>query len=507
MNPKFDLLESAWVPCIAVDGSIIELGLRDALAQAHELRELAGESPLVTAALHRLLLAVLHRVFGPATPGEWGVLWQAGRWDDVALDKYLYRWRGRFDLFDPQHPFYQASDDRVKPKSVATLVQDIASGNNPTLFDHHTEDQGFALAPAQAARALIAAHVFGLSGTCNPKLGLYFSDGPCARGVIFLVEGETLFETQALNLLRYPSETVMPQYANDRPSWEMDDPFTPARSVAHGYLDYLTWQSRRIVLMPEAAASGVVVRQMTTAPGLRLDRAVADPMKYYRRDEKRGPLVVRFNEHRALWRDSAALLQLEASGYLPPRVFDWLATLVDRGYLEASQTRRYLALGMANDRAGVHFCRTERMPLPLAYLQDEKLVEHLQEALEMADSCGRQLWGATRTLARFVLSPQSDAESARQPAPKDLQALTRQWAVERRYWSRLEIPFRETMEALPKAPEQALSDWRGILLRTAREAFGQVADNLGHGPGALKAVVRATDQLVAGLARALPASD
>ncbi len=505
MNPKFDLLESPWVPCIAVDGSTIEMGLRDALAQAHQLRELAGESPLVTAALHRLLLAILHRVFGPATAGEWGVLWHAGLWDQMALDKYLYRWRGRFDLFHPQHPFYQASDDRVKPKSVASLAQDIASGNNPTLFDHHTKDSGLTLTPAQAARMLVAAHAFGLAGLSG--LSQKYTDGPCARGVTFLVQGETLFETLALNLLRYPSETVMPQYANDRPSWEMDDPFTPARSVPRGYLDYLTWQSRRMVLMPEAAASGVIVRQMTTAPGLRLDSAVADPMKHYRRDEKRGPLVLRFNEHRALWRDSAALLQLQASGYLPPRVFDWLATLVDRGYLEASQTRRYLALGMANDQARVHFYRTERMPLPLAYLQDEKLVEYLQEALEMADSCGRQLWGATRTLARFVLSPQSDAESALQPNPKDLQALTRQWAVERRYWSRLEIPFRETMEALPKGQEQALSHWREILLRTAREAFGHVADNLGHDPGALKAVVRATDQLAAGLARALPASD
>ena len=65
MSVSFDLLKRAWVPCIRADGTLDELSLRDALVRAHELRALHGESPLVVAALYRLLLAVLHRVFGP----------------------------------------------------------------------------------------------------------------------------------------------------------------------------------------------------------------------------------------------------------------------------------------------------------------------------------------------------------------------------------------------------------------------------------------------------------
>jgi hypothetical protein len=38
------------------------------------------------------------------------------------------------------------------------------------------------------------------------------------------------------------------------------------------------------------------------------------------------------------------------------------------------------------------------------------------------------------------------------------------------------------------------------------EGFDQVTDNLGHDPRTLKAVVRARDQLAAGLAKTLPAS-
>jgi CRISPR system Cascade subunit CasA len=504
MKATFDLVESPWVPCIRGDGTTVEVGLRDALVKAHELRELHGESPLVTAALHRLLLAMLHRVFGPASRREWADLWQGGRWPEQGVETYLGRWRQRFDLFHPTRPFYQAPGETVDPWSLAGLVYEVASGDNPTLFDHHTRDDGISVTPARAARLLVAAQAFGLGGARNPKLKLYFTDAPCARGVVFLVQGDSLFETLALNLLRYPDDAVMGHQSDDRPAWEMDDPFAPPRSVPLGYLDYLTWQNRRILFTPPAASNRPLVTETRVAPGLRLEEGVLDPMKHYRQDKNRGPLMTRFREHRALWRDSAALFQLGQAEYIPPRAFDWLASLVYRGYLDKSETRRYLALGMAADQARVDFYRSERMPLPLAYLRDQELVEYLEQAVDMAERAGRQLWGATRTLAALLLSPESDSGGGRQPAREDLHCMTSQWAADRRYWSRLEIPFLETLESLPDEPDQSLERWRSTLRRTARGAFDELADNLGPTPRAFKAVVRASGQLAAGLAKALP---
>lgn len=499
MNPTFDLLTCPWVPCIESDGRSVELGLRDALVRAHELRELHGESPLVTAALHRLLLAVLHRVFGPATDREWDALWRAGRWDAARLDDYLDRWRHRFDLFDPKRPFYQAPDRRVQPKPVSGLVYEVASGNNPTLFDHHTDAEGITLRPGQAARMLVAAQTFGLAGLSG--LPQKFTDAPCASGVVFLVQGDTLFETLALNLLRYSDER------DDCPCWEMDDPFLPDRSVPRGYLDYLTWQNRRVLFFPEMTTEGPVVRKMTMAPALRLDEAVLDPMTHYHREEKRGLFPLAFTEGRALWRDSAALFRLQGTSdkEYPPRTFVWLAELVDKGYLDGSQTRRFLALGMSKKQAKVNFYRSEQMPLPMCYLKDRRLVERLSEGLQMAEDAGRQLWGAARTLATLVLCPEADLDPDRQPAREDLDSLTRQWAVERRYWAQLELPFRQMMETLPQNEEVALTTWRKTLLRSAWEALGPVIDNLGHTPRTFKAGVRAREQLAAGLAKALPA--
>ena len=500
MRPTFDLLESPWIPCIGADGRLVELGLRDALVQAHELREIHGESPLVTAALHRLLLAVLHRVFGPASYKEWGRLWETGRWDPARLDDYLDRWRDRFDLFHPERPFYQAPDDRVRPKPLNRLVHEIAHGNNTTLFDHHIEEKNFALTPAQAARALVALQCFGLAGLSG--LPQKYTDGPCARGVLFLVQGENLFQTLALNLVRYPDGTDQP---DDRPVWEASDPFLPERTRPLGRLDLFTWQNRRILLYPEEMDGSTVVRQMTEAPALRLDADVLDPMKHYSRDERRGPRLLRFHEGRALWRDSVALLQLRTPGYHPPRAFSWLAELVDEGCLDLYQTRRYLALGMDSDQAKVRYYRMERMPLPLRYLTQQELVDSLKEALQMAEDVSRQLWGATRTLATLILSPQADTGEGHQPEQQDLDGLMSRWAVDRFYWSRLELPFREMMESLPEEKgEEALETWRKTLRQTAWQAFNRLTNDLGYDPHALKAVVRARGQLAAGLKKALP---
>jgi CRISPR system Cascade subunit CasA len=503
MNQAFNLLDSPWIPCTRTDGRPVELSLRDALAESHRLSELHGESPLVTVALHRLLLAVLHRAFdGPRSWREWNQLWEADRWDESRLDGYLNRWRHRFDLFDPERPFYQAADERVPdPAPINRLIHEMAHGSNATLFDHHLEEENPTLTPAEAARALLAIQAFGLGGFGMGRLS--HTDAPCTGGIIFLVQGETLFETLALNLMRYPDEKLPGQAAEaDRPVWEMDDPFHPERSVPLGYLDYLTWQNRRILFFPESTADGPVVRAMTEAPALRLKDGILEPMMHYTERDRGGLRPLSFREGRALWRDSAALFRLRTAGYRPPLVFDWLAELVDQGYLEIHQTRRYVALGMSKSRAKVNFYRSERMPLPLMYLQRATLVEHLSHALKMAETTASQLWGATRTLATLILSPEADTEGGRKPAREDLDQLMSQWTVDRHYWVQLETPFQETMEALPSDPEAALTDWQATLRKAAWRAFDRVTQQLSHDPQKLKAVVRARGQLAAGLKKA-----
>src|SRR5436309_116204 len=109
----FNLVDRLWIPCVTQAGDSVLYGLLETLSRANKFKEIRDASPLVTVSLHRLLLAVLHRVFGPESPDAWAQMWQRGegKFDTAALEDYLkcpdvYP---RFDLFDDEHPFYQTA--------------------------------------------------------------------------------------------------------------------------------------------------------------------------------------------------------------------------------------------------------------------------------------------------------------------------------------------------------------------------------------------------------------
>ncbi|MEN6480245.1 MAG: type I-E CRISPR-associated protein Cse1/CasA, partial [Anaerolineales bacterium] len=280
MTLTFDLLREPWIPCIPKGGnsSTIYLGIRDTLVRAHELHALHAQSPLTTVALMRLLLAITHRVFGPRDIPSWTALWQTGHWDAAQLDDY-FGWRGcagRFDLFDDKRPFYQVTQFRANrlpdPRPVSELVHEEASGNNVTLFDHHFDDQQRWIAPGEAARRLITAQAytlgFGISHVYQDRQ-CQFADGPCARGALFLIEGDSLFETLLLNMRQYPlPNSRLPDRSDDAPAWEMEDPLADGRELPLGYLDYLTWQTWQIQLIADETSEGPRVTRVRRCMGL-----------------------------------------------------------------------------------------------------------------------------------------------------------------------------------------------------------------------------------------------
>lgn len=516
MTFSFNLLHQPWLPGLTLEGKPAELTLREALLNAHHYRELSAESPLLTIAIHRLLLTILHRVFGPKNMSAWGDLWHNQQFPAAPLETYFDKWQHRFDLFDTSHPFMQTPDPRMKSKSIINLVTDMASGNNATLFNHHTEEQGVSLTPAESGRALLAGQLFGLAGLSG--IPDKFTDSPGARGVHFFAEGQNLFETLLLNLPQYPTEEgEIPSLPEDKPAWESDNPYLPERETPLGYLDYLTWPSRRILLEATLVNNQPVVRTMTIGPGLRLSPNVRDPFKHYRIDEERGYLVHRFNEDKALWRNSHAFLAV-AKGqqnfhqtWRPPLAFHWLEKLVFRGYIDIQKTYHFLALGMANDQAKVEFFQTERMPLPLAYLQNEQLVQSLQESLVKAEETWQTLRFATQILAMYIYGsvPDEPTDGKRwAKLNKDTKERANAWltssGTERNYWHQLELPFLRLLQDLPQDIGTAQEAWNTLLRQTAEQAFEHCAQYAGEDAKALKAAVHGRRQLHAGLNKLFP---
>lgn len=473
--------------------------------------------------MHRLLLAILHRVFGPRVPTEWKKLWQRERFDADRVNDYLLKPQiaSRFDLFDDKRRFYQARDPRAGEKSVISLIIHTASGNNATLFDHSTEAASLALTPAQVARALIVSQAFGIGGLSG--LPEKFTDAPCAKGTLFFAKGANLFETLILNLIRYDEDMPLATpNADDCPAWEMEDPFSPDRSQPRGYLDYLTWQNRRIWLFPEDKDGKVVVRLMSWAPGLALHADGIDPMKHYSVDKQGGMQPLCFTAERALWRDSSVLFELSDTKR-PPHVVSWLAGLAQPPHSVLDMTRRYqlMALGMAKSKASLEFLRAEGLPLPPSLLTEADRVSDLSHALQAAEHAAAALRRAAFVLAWLLLYPTTNDAAfdtlekielkigkGRNPKSDDKDAqhaykLYASWGVERYFWSALEPYFHRMIQDLPDQPEQAEQTWRAEVRRAARAAFRQAESYAAGDRRSLRAAAFARQWFNIGLAAAV----
>jgi CRISPR system Cascade subunit CasA len=498
MPISFNLLDEPFVPVYGADGRN-ERSLRDVLILAHEIREMRDASPLATLALHRLLLAILHRNFGPTSPSQWQQLWEAGRFPAAPLEAYFKKCHDKFDLFDKTQPFFQDSAFRTKePNGINQLVRELCRGNNATLFDHTSEDPPPLLTPAEVARALIAEQAFAVGGG-KSELG-YTTSAPLIGGVAVLVGGENLFETLMLNLVRYDHRHPIAGGEGDAPAWERGGLLVDGAPSPDGYLDYLTWQSRSIHLHPEPDGK---VRFMSYAQGRKLDsqKSTYDPMVAYRRDKEKGDVPIRLSEAKALWRDSAALFQFaETDAFRGPANLRWLHELKDAGAIPGAKGFTLAAFGLCTDKAKVKFWRQETLPLPLAYLTDKDLVRSLQDAIDLAEAVGRDaVRSAAKTVASRLLAP-----GKRSPDKNQLRATVDSIGADALFWSRLELPFREFLIGLPgdsRHQKEQIDSWFRETLDIAQRAFQQTAGQLDRTGRAMRAFVDGERQLFLALSK------
>jgi len=504
MKPAFNLIDEPWIPAISNKGKELKLGLRDVILKSHTLREIYDASPVVTAALYRLLLALLHRVYGPYSVADWKDLYRNKRFPREPLEKYLKKWRPRFWLFHSKHPYYQTIEPppKVEPKGIGYMRFESADSgmvDRQRLFDHGADDYSTRIPFDMAARLLVAYQNYALGGTGNliwetgekDTKKWSFKDSPLSRGVFFLVKGANLFETLVLNMVGLRKDRPLPGTLtrDDRPAWEQDEWVPSWSTTPKGYLDILTWRSRRILLVRDDEKKSVVGFHRGQGDAL-YDDYIDPQMTILRRANRLSPL--KFRTDRALWRDSTALLRLTAggagNGERPPEQIIWLAELVDAGHLPPSKRFDISAYGLCAERAKVHFWRRESLPIPLRYLENQGLVETLQYCLGKAEDVSRSLYSVAMDLSRKL--------STREDAPRLFEHLNPQPY----YWSALEPAFFRVMDDVAESgesdPEQRIvRAWVKTLYYTALEAFDTVVKDLDRSAKALKAVTEAEGYL------------
>lgn len=442
----FNLVGQSFIPALQ-HGRLLQLSLRETLLQSAQIAELSHPSPLITVALHRLLLAVLQRIFG-ADPLSAQANWcRDGNFPAARIDAYLDRWRDRFDLFDAERPFLQLADFSIElsRRPVTALLPEAVSGNNKTLFDHSLDRAPAALDPAAAALALLVSQCFALGG--GRTAFQYSSHAPSATAALFLAQGENLFETLLLNLM--PQSAA--EHAADRASWERERPWR-TDEMRNGYkLAYAgpaqlySLPARSVRLHAQEEAGCIAVRWVSLASGATFDDPLGtleDPLVCYRQDEKRGRLALGLSVERAFWRDFQALRPFpaqNAAAWQPPAVISHAAELLE--ILDDGRPVAFMLYAQASDKAKVELWRHERFAIAAALRHDAAAWDVIRRALETAERAGKALGSACYALAGYLLSPR-DGDADRKRAGQ----LARSFAVLPRYWSLLDVDFHSWLD-------------------------------------------------------------
>jgi len=498
----FNLITQPWIP--VREGSALRLvGLQEALLEAHRFTRIEDPSPLVTAALHRLLLAVLHRALeGPKDAYE-AAAWFGKGFDAEKIRAYLDRHHDRFDLFHPQSPFYQVPDFTLERsrRSWTVLAPELNSDNNKVLFDHSVTSRPRPLYPAEAARLLVANQTFALSA--GKSVLCHTATAPVATAALAIALGENLHQTLCLNLVSYPQS----QYERDHATWEqeplrVDDlkNCEAARATPKGIVHRYTWLSRAVRLEPEEEGGETVVRWIAYASGVRYEEAAVrpDPMVAFRPDpkdpSKQYPLG--FREGRALWRDFASLLPRPASAHSLGVVEHARNVYRALGTRFRGRGIPVMVAGQANDQAKIELWRGEVYRLPEAILSDKDVWRFVEENLEKAEEMGKALNGAAFALAKELLSL-----GDRQPSNDDVNKLAQSFPHQIAYWSALEGQFADWIVRLGPDFEhqqaQLERDWLKALQHEAQQAWRLTTLAAGDDARALRAIYKSEGVLLA----------
>jgi CRISPR system Cascade subunit CasA len=484
---SFSLIDEPWLPCMLTTGASTMLSLRAVLYQAHQVRELALDIPTQFPPILRMLLAVLHQALdGPWDDAQWEQWYREGQFSQERIRSYLDspQVASRFDLFDPEAPFFQAAglcSDNGKTKTAALLIPHIATAHNVPLFSAARDSSPSALTPAEAARWLLHAHAWdtasiktGAAGDPQAKNGKTTGNptGPLGQLGVLIPCGPTLWHTLMFNLLDLAEQDLSP--SGDLPVWErapLTEAWTARRSS--GLLDLYTWPSRRIRLLPEHDGDQIVVRQVLVCAGDRLDRTSVtrtDPHTAFRRstdqEKKQGkqPVYLPWTHRpdRRLWRGLGMILARErstatvrASADAPRErrayVLEQLGGLTRGDMLRDIVVRiRGFGISYGNQAAVIDDTYADEFPLPVALLrvQAAPWERAALDAVAAADRSAGCLAGLATDISRAAGC--SDDKLLRSHATR----------ARTRLYARLDVEFPPWIIQLPGTqPAEALRIW------------------------------------------------
>lgn len=435
MTSTFSLLDEPWIRVSRLDGSPDEVSLLTLFRQAQDIEGIHGEIASQDVAILRLLLAICHRTMGgPQDLATWRRYWDEPDLLGQQATAYLERYRDRFDLRDPQHPFFQVAGIHAasgKTAGLESLIIDVPNGN--PFFTTRIADGLEAISWAEAARWLVHVHAFdpsgirsGAVGDPQVKGGKGYPIGPGWTGQIgvVVVEGDNLERTLLLNTV-VPSATagMLVKPDQDLPPWERepDGPAGTAGLEPAGPVSCYTWQTRRVLLH----GTDQEVTRLFLGNGDKAtpqNRYLVEPMTAWRYSEPQSKkfratvyMPRKLPNDRAFWRGLSALVaQLspsitvkgagEVTRYRPPGVVTFYQQLMSRRLVPRSGLIPLRAVGIeyGAQEAVVTELVDDVLSLPAGLLDPEskRLVTVVHDSMEQTEHVATALRNLASNLDR-----------------------------------------------------------------------------------------------------------
>jgi CRISPR system Cascade subunit CasA len=441
---KFNLIEEKWIPVRFLDGSRDELGIRDTLLRAREISAIEDTSPLVVAALHRFLLAVLYRALqGPTDIEQAKKVFKEGI-PAKQIQAYLEEMSPRFWLFDERYPFGQIPDFKPKEwKAWTKIAAEHNADNAKVLFDHIDIENPGTISYAAAARWLLAAQTFDLAVAKSEVIQPL--DAPSARALFFIVLGHNLHDTLCFNLRPRAKHLCRADLAIwERNPETINELKSGRRRAAMGYADYYTWRSRTVVL---ENGKGDSIQRLGFASGVRIsgDDEFIDPMVCYEANPKLGFMAKKLREEKQFWREFDSLL---------PGGEDKIPLVLENAIelcrpAKDRWPRGILVCGQKTKRgqAKVDFWRYSLFALPKALSETSRVRSFIHSILEIAEESGKSLRSAFWIFNRHLLfrNPEKKDEELTREEKTDIWSMVDGMAPVQVYWSSLEVDFHRVL--------------------------------------------------------------
>ena len=499
MTASFNLLDEPWIRVTRLDGAPDEVSLLSLFREATDIAGIHGEIASQDTAVLRLLLAICHRAMdGPEDLDVWEEYWRdPGSLGRDAVD-HLERHRERFDLRDPERPFFQVAGIRTasgKLWGLKSLIADVPN-NNP-LFTTRIAEGLESIGWAEAARWLVHVHAFdpagirsGAVGDPLAKKGRSFPIGTGWAGQIgtVTVMGENLERTLLLNTVVCGEldglNGVDP--ASDLAPWERE-PDGPARTPAReplGPVDCYTWQTRRVLLHgDDDGVTGLFLGNGDRATPQ--NRFLVEPMTAWRYSEPqsrklKAPVYMpcKLSKDRAFWRGLSTLVaQLsppitvkgagEVTPYRSPGVVSFYRGLMYHEIVPASGLIPLHAVGIeyGPQESTVAELVDDVLSLPAGLLgqKNERLLAVVRDAMGKTRQVADALWGLARDLDRARGgSPDTGKDAGRRAAAA--------------FYQVIDEHFPRWLASLDQEdPDRAHVRWRGLLRSEALEQQKELA--------------------------------